>query len=185
MTHIASDFTCVVCVSAGTIFGTTDVYEFGFSYLSIFRYKVKTFVFIHSFPSTANQLMAISMNDLDEDTTDEQELIKRLTQGQARMEQIKRMLVNQRGFIVQALKQLTESNTSNVEVRQKFAQQIKEQKDAIDQLTNEANETCTKCKHQDSADDEASMERDRTIGKGSMVNFGFNDSSSEEWPQNR
>ena len=92
---------------------------------------VKTFVFIHSFPSTANQLMAISMNDLDEDTTDEQELIKRLTQGQARMEQIKRMLVNQRGFIVQALKQLTESNTSNVEVRQKFAQQIKEQKDAI------------------------------------------------------
>ena len=101
------------------------------------------------------------------------------------MEQIKRMLVNQRGFIVQALKQWTESNTSNVEVRQKFAQQIKEQKDAIDQLTNEANETCTKCKHQDSADDEASMERDRTIGKGSMVNFGFNDSSSEEWPQNR
>ena len=63
----------------------------------------------------------------DEDSTDEQELIKRLTQGQARMEQIKRMLVNQRGFIVQALKQLTESNTSNVDVRQKFAQQIKEQ----------------------------------------------------------
>ena len=47
------------------------------------------------------------------------------------MEQIKRMLVNQRGFIVQALKQLTESNTSNVEVRQKFAQQIKEQKETI------------------------------------------------------
>ena len=34
-----------------------------------------------SFPSTANQLMAISMNDIDEETTDEQELIKRLTQG--------------------------------------------------------------------------------------------------------
>ena len=67
----------------------------------------------------------------DEDSTDEQELIKRLTQGQARMEQIKRMLVNQRGFIVQALKQLTESNSSNVEVRQKFAQQIKEQKETI------------------------------------------------------
>ena len=70
-------------------------------------------------------------NFSDEDSTDEQELIKRLTQGQARMEQIKRMLVNQRGFIVQALKQLTESNTSNVEVRQKFAQQIKEQKETI------------------------------------------------------
>jgi len=128
--------------------------------------------------------MAISMNDLDEDSTDEQELIKRLTQGQARMEQIKRMLVNQRGFIVQALKQLTESNSSNVEVRQKFAQQIKEQKETIEQLSTEANETCSKCKQQDSADDEASMERDRTLGKGSMVNFGFNDSSSEEWPQN-
>ena len=70
----------------------------------------------------------------DEDSTDEQELIKRLTQGQARMEQIKRMLVNQRGFIVQALKQLTESNTSNVDVRQKFAQQIKEQKETIGNL---------------------------------------------------
>lgn len=107
--------------------------------------------------------------------------------GQARMEQIKRMLVNQRGFIVQALKQLTESNASNTEVRQKFAQQIKEQKDAIDQLTTEvANEACTKCKHSDSADDEASLERDRTLGKGSTVNFGYNnhDSSSEEWPQN-
>ena len=34
-----------------------------------------------SFPPTANQLMAISMNDIDEETTDEQELIKRLTQG--------------------------------------------------------------------------------------------------------
>jgi len=159
-----------------------------------------------------------------------------LTQGQARMEQIKRMLVNQRGFIVQALKQLTESNSSNVEVRQKFAQQIKQQKETIgnqflfwifkkkfspflkkyitEQLSTEANETCSKCKQQDSADDEASMEKDRTLGKGkiqwncnkkcnknaiklqykcnkyhlivsgSMVNFGFNDSSSEEWPQN-
>ena len=33
--HIASDFTCVYCTAAGTIFGTTDVYELGFSYLSI------------------------------------------------------------------------------------------------------------------------------------------------------
>ena len=56
------------------------------------------------------------------------------------MEQIKRMLVNQRGFIVQALKQLTESNSSNTEIRQKFTQQIKEQKDTIEQLTTEANE---------------------------------------------
>ena len=30
--HIASDFTCA---AAGTIFGTTEVYELGFSYLSI------------------------------------------------------------------------------------------------------------------------------------------------------
>ena len=28
------------------------------------------------------------------------------------------------------------------------------------------------------------MERDRTMGKDSMVNFGMHDSSSEEWPQN-
>merc|ERR1711902_219971 len=52
--------------------------------------------------------------------------------------------------------------------------------------TEVANEACTKCKHSDSADDEASLERDRTLGKGSTVNFGYNnhDSSSEEWPQN-
>ena len=78
-----------------------------------------------------SKIESIWVHFSDEDSTDEQELIKRLTQGQARMEQIKRMLVNQRGFIVQALKQLTESNSSNVEVRQKFAQQIKEQKETI------------------------------------------------------
>ena len=33
--HIASDFICVYCTAAGTIFGTTDVYELGFPYLSI------------------------------------------------------------------------------------------------------------------------------------------------------
>ena len=33
--HIASDFTRVNCTAAGTLFGTTDVYEVGFSYLSI------------------------------------------------------------------------------------------------------------------------------------------------------
>jgi len=141
-----------------------------------------------SFPATGNHLVAISMNDIDEETSeDEQELLKRLGQGQARMEQIKRMLVNQRGFIVQALKQLAESNTNNRDVRQKFAEQIKEQKDAFEQLATEPRE-CSKCntltRQQDSADDEASMERDRTMGKDSMVNFGLHESSSEEWPQN-
>ena len=33
--HIAPDFTCVHCTDAGTIFGTTDVYELGLTYLSI------------------------------------------------------------------------------------------------------------------------------------------------------
>ena len=33
--HIASEFTCVYCAAAGTIYGTTDVYELRFSYLSI------------------------------------------------------------------------------------------------------------------------------------------------------
>ena len=41
MAHIASEFTCVYCTTstAGTIFGTTDVYELGFSYLSISIFK--------------------------------------------------------------------------------------------------------------------------------------------------
>ena len=30
LAHIASDFTCVYCTAAGTIFGTTDVYELSF-----------------------------------------------------------------------------------------------------------------------------------------------------------
>ena len=33
--HIASDFTCVYCTAVGTIFGTTDVFELGFSYLPV------------------------------------------------------------------------------------------------------------------------------------------------------
>ena len=95
---------------------------------------------------TGNNLVAISLNEIDgeEASEDEQELLKRLGQGQARMEQIKRMLVNQRGFIVQALKQLTESNTSNRDVRLRFAQQIREQKEAIEQLASEPRE-CNKC----------------------------------------
>ena len=95
---------------------------------------------------TGNNLVAISLSEIDgneEASEDEQELLKRLGQGQARMEQIKRMLVNQRGFIVQALKQLTESNSSNREVRSKFAQQIREQKEAIEQLALEPRE-CNK-----------------------------------------
>ena len=42
---IALDFACVYCTrtAAGTIFGTTDVYELGFSYLSISIFKVTDF----------------------------------------------------------------------------------------------------------------------------------------------
>ena len=99
-----------------------------------------------SFPMTGNNLVAISLSEIDgeEASEDEQELLKRLGQGQARMEQIKRMLVNQRGFIVQALKQVTESNSNNRDIRLGFAQQIREQKEAIDQLSSEPRE-CNKC----------------------------------------
>ena len=40
--HIASDFTCVYCAVAGTIFGTTDIYQLSFSYLSINIFIVYT-----------------------------------------------------------------------------------------------------------------------------------------------
>ena len=40
LANSASDFTCVHCAAAGTIFGTTDVYELGFSYLSESAQKV-------------------------------------------------------------------------------------------------------------------------------------------------
>ena len=40
MAHIASDFTSVFCADAGIIFGTTDLYELGFSYLSICIFTV-------------------------------------------------------------------------------------------------------------------------------------------------
>ena len=73
-----------------------------------------------SFPTTTGHMQATSMGDVidakdDEDEDDdesisEQELLKRLSQGQARMEQIKRMLVNQRGFIVESLKKLAANN---------------------------------------------------------------------------
>ena len=38
--HIALDFTYVYCTAAGTIFGTTDVYELDFYYLSISIFKI-------------------------------------------------------------------------------------------------------------------------------------------------
>ena len=37
--HIASDFTCVYCAAAETLFGTTDVYELDFSYLSVSTFR--------------------------------------------------------------------------------------------------------------------------------------------------
>ena len=42
MAHIASHCTCVNSAPAGTIFGTTDVYELGFSYLSISIFTLDT-----------------------------------------------------------------------------------------------------------------------------------------------
>ena len=38
--HIASDFTCLYFAASGIIFGTTDVYELGFSYLSFSIFTV-------------------------------------------------------------------------------------------------------------------------------------------------
>ena len=40
-----SPVTCVYCAAAVTIFGTTDVYELGFSYLSISIFKILCFHF--------------------------------------------------------------------------------------------------------------------------------------------
>ena len=39
--HIASEFTCVYCATAETIFGTTGVNELSLSYLSISIFKMK------------------------------------------------------------------------------------------------------------------------------------------------
>ena len=65
---------------------------------------------------------------------------------------------------MQALKQMTETNSANREIRQQFSDKIKEQKEAIEALAA-AEQHCAKCR-QDSADDEASIEKDRTLGKG-------------------
>jgi hypothetical protein len=49
--------------------------------------------------------------DSDDSTLEDKELLKRLKQGQSRMEQIKRMLVTQRGFIVESLRKLAQSQS--------------------------------------------------------------------------
>jgi hypothetical protein len=75
-----------------------------------------------SFPETGKLLLGSSIGaddpmldseDEDEpDASEEETLLRRLNQSQARMEQIKRMLVNQRGFIVQALRQMAETRSN-------------------------------------------------------------------------
>ena len=139
-----------------------------------------------SFPSTAHQLHAASLGDDIEDgevengeetgitfqdgmeeflanrsneiSDTEQELLRRLGQGQARMEQIKRMLVNQRGFIVESLKQLAVSNIIG---------QRNGQRD--DDLTNGDNlsnkQTCANCQTSSYTNGKESFERDRTLGR--------------------
>jgi len=51
----------------------------------------------------------------DGEEESEESLLRRLRQSQARMEQIKRMLVNQRGFIVRSLRQMAEAGSSSGE----------------------------------------------------------------------
>lgn len=64
-----------------------------------------------SYPDTDRHLAS---TEVDSNITDDEEVIlmQRLSQSQARMEQIKRMLVNQRGFIVQALRLMAEGGRS-------------------------------------------------------------------------
>ena len=49
MAHIATEFTCVYYATAGTIFGTTEVYELGLSYISISIFKKIHFLIEHIF----------------------------------------------------------------------------------------------------------------------------------------
>ena len=143
-----------------------------------------------SFPATAHQLHATSMADeIDDDEEDkcdgnainfkdgmeeflangsneisdtEQELLRRLGQGQARMEQIKRMLVNQRGFIVESLKQLAVSNIVLGERQQNG------QRDEIG-MTNDDNfstkQSCANCQKSSYINSKENFERDRTLGR--------------------
>ena len=100
-----------------------------------------------SFPTTGQHLMAsleAEIDDLDADS--EVELLRHLKQSQARMEQIKRMLVNQRGFIVAALKQMAETPAPHA---------------PMDASGNDPTGDCAKCAHEER---EISEERDRTLG---------------------
>jgi hypothetical protein len=156
-----------------------------------------------SFPTTAHQLHAISLGDDIEDgevdivegsridfqdgmeeflargstesNDTEQELLRRLSQGQTRMEQIKRMLVNQRGFIVESLKQLAVSNIVMGERQQNG------QRD--DDLTNGDNfsskQTCANCQKNSYTSSKDSFERDRTLGR-SVAITDFNGASNNK-----
>ncbi len=78
----------------------------------------------NSYPDTDDQLAKVADEDRGEEENvggaagraqaDEEDeeviLLRRLTQSQARMEQIKRMLVTQRGFIVQSLRLMAAAN---------------------------------------------------------------------------
>ena len=134
-----------------------------------------------SFPSTAHQLHAVSIGDdiddgdienggdnrleLEEflangnnDINDtEQELLRRLSQGQARMEQIKRMLVNQRGFIVESLKQLA---VSNIVLGHQNGQRGEDGTNG-----DTFKQTCANCQKTSYSSSKDSYERDRTLGR--------------------
>ena len=152
-----------------------------------------------SFPATAHQLHAVSIvDDIDEgdlengdenrlefqdgmeeflangnnDSKDtEQELLRRLSQGQARMEQIKRMLVNQRGFIVESLKQLAVSNIILGERHQNGHRE--------EEVTNGDKPTCANCQKVSYSSSKDSYERDRTLGR-SVAITDFNTTTSNK-----
>ena len=94
-----------------------------------------------SFPNAGQHLLKHEGDESDDDDDPERDarLLRRLQQSQARMEQIKRMLVTQRGFIVQSLKQMVESNKVSAA---------------------SAPASCQRCHN--GADDD--LERDRTLG---------------------
>ena len=149
-----------------------------------------------SFPATAHQLQATSMgDDIDDDdfegsnknkvdfddgmeefvsnggneTTDtEQELLRRLSQGQARMEQIKRMLVNQRGFIVESLKQLAVSNIVGGDRHQNGRREEENITNGGDCFSDK--HPCANCQHNIySNTKDISFEQDRTLGRSVAI----------------
>ncbi len=115
-----------------------------------------------SYPDTDNQLAEVPDEDGDDEEnvdgaagrtqTDEEDeeaiLLRRLTQSQARMEQIKRMLVTQRGFIVQSLRLMAVANA-----RRGPPVQVSPRK--------ENTPTCATCKD---CYCNVNEERDRTLG---------------------